>query len=43
MNKKVFITEYEANSYAKKVNGNVRMSWLPDYNSTITIWIVEWK
>ena len=46
MNKKAFTTEYEANLYARKVNGTVRISWLPpDYNSTITktIWIVEWK
>ena len=43
MNKKVFESEYGANSFAKKVNGTVRMSWLPDYIGTITIWIVEWK
>ena len=41
MKQKVFETEYEAKRFAENVNGTVKMSWLPDYMSTITIWIVE--
>lgn len=41
--KKVFNNEYSANEFAKKVNGTVRVSYLPDYMSVITIWIVEWE
>ena len=40
--KKIFETEYAAKKFAEKVNGTVKMSWLPDYMTTITIWIVEW-
>ena len=42
MQKKIFDCEYLAREFAQKVNGTVRLSWLPDYMATITIWIVEW-
>lgn len=42
MNKKYFETEYQANEFATKVNGNVRMSQLPGYMSVEIVWIVEW-
>lgn len=43
MNKKVFVTEIAAQSFAKQVNGTVTMKQLPGYMSVEIVWIVEWE
>lgn len=40
---KVFNNNYSANEYAKKVNGKVRQSYLPNYMWVDLIWVVEWE
>ena len=37
-----FETEYQANEYARKVNGKVTCRPLPDYMGVIDNWVVEW-
>ena len=41
--KKVFDNETSARTFAEKVNGSVRQSYLPDYMRVEIIWIVEWE
>lgn len=41
--KKIFNNETSANDFAKKVNGSVRQSYLPNYMWVDIIWIVEWE
>lgn len=41
-NKKVFETLYHAEEFAKKVNGNVQMQQLPNYNYVDIVYIVTW-
>ena len=41
--RKLFETESKANEWAVKVNGMVKIRDLPDYNSVITVYIVEWE
>lgn len=43
MNKKYFNSENDANNFAKKVNGTVRMSVLPGYMSVDVVYVVEWR
>lgn len=43
MNRKVFGTEIAAQSFAKQVNGTVRMRQLPGYMSCEIVWVVEWE
>lgn len=41
--RKGFEAEHSANEFAKKVNGEVKFTPIPDYMGMIPYWTVTWK